>query len=104
VAEGFSVDPEALERAGHGAASLMDESGQPRVCDLACEGFVVGQARLTDRLGSFCQRWQVGVKALMQDGHGLARNLLETAVAYRDNEQRCEELLRRVLEGGQARG
>jgi hypothetical protein len=44
------------------------------------------------------------VKALMQDGHGLARNLLDTAAAYRDNEQRCEQLLRRVLEGGQARG
>ncbi|GDY31111.1 hypothetical protein [Gandjariella thermophila] len=41
--------------------------------------------------------------ALTQDGHGLARNLLDTVAAYRDNEQRCEQVLRRVLEGDEAR-
>jgi hypothetical protein len=104
VAEGFAVDLDALERAGQGAGSLMEELGQHRVSDLACDGSVVGHDRLTDQLGSFCERWQVGIKALTQDGHGLARNLQDTVAAYRDNEQRCEDVLRRALGGGEPRG
>jgi hypothetical protein len=60
--------------------------------------------RLSDAVGSFCDRWQVGVKNLSHDGNQLAKNLLANASAYQAAEERCVDLLRRAVEGPAAGG
>jgi hypothetical protein len=96
VADGFSVDLDTLENAGRGVASLMIELNEHRIADLRCEPAAVGHDRLAGSLSSFCQRWQIGVANLSQDGDHLATSLTRSARRYRETEDEIVASLTKV--------
>ena len=100
MAGGYSVNLSALTNAGNGAAALMQDLDQHSVKDIACEDSAVGHDRLSSAIGSFCDRWDIGVKNLSKDGKQLAQNLLDNAAGYQAAEQQCIDLLSRAVNSG----
>lgn len=101
---GYSVNLSALTDAGNGAAALMQDLDQHSVKDVACEDSAVGHDRLSGAIGSFCDRWDIGVKNLSKDGKQLAQNLLDNAAGYQAAEQRCIDLLSRAADSATEAG
>jgi hypothetical protein len=86
MADGFSVDLDALENAGRGVAGLVTELSEHKITDLRCDSSRVGHDRLAGTLSSFCERWQIGVANLSKDGDSLVANLTSSAQSYRDTD------------------
>lgn len=84
--DGFSVDVEALTAAGQGIKDLMGKLDQKKVEDIDCDSDAVGHGGLADKLENFCDRWQIGVENLLEDGAQIAQRLLDSAAAYRDRD------------------
>lgn len=82
--DGFSVDVDALTAAGEGIAELMRLLDEHEVEDIDCDSDAVGHEGLAEKLESFCDRWQVGVEALAEDGSQISQRLLSSAAAYRE--------------------
>lgn len=100
MADGFSVDLDALENAGRGVAGLVTELGEHNVTDLRCDSSAVGHDRLAGTLSSFCERWQIGVANLSRDGDSLAANLTRSARSYRDTDSEVAAAFAKVAGNG----
>ncbi|GAA3561263.1 hypothetical protein GCM10022222_51280 [Amycolatopsis ultiminotia] len=87
MADGFTVDVDALKDAGLGLADLLAELKELKVEDIDCDRVFVGHGGLADAYGSFCSRWQVGVENLTKDGDGLAKRLINAAGMYIEADQ-----------------
>ncbi|MGH3391571.1 MAG: hypothetical protein ACRDOO_22095 [Actinomadura sp.] len=87
MGDGFSVNLDALKNAGLGVSELMAELNRRGVDEIDCEGSAVGHDRLAAVISSFCDRWQVGVENLTEDGEQLAHNLIDSAGRYLVAEQ-----------------
>jgi hypothetical protein len=84
--DGFSVDVNALTAAGQGIRDLMGKLDEKKVEDIDCDSDAVGHGGLAGKLESFCDRWQIGVENLLEDGAQIAQRLLDSAAAYRDRD------------------
>lgn len=91
--DGFSVDVEALTGAGQGIKDLLGLLDRQQVEDIDCDADAVGHEGLAEKLESFCDRWQVGVENLLEDGKQIATRLLDCAEAYRSREQATADAL-----------
>lgn len=91
------VPPEALAEIAKGIdlahAELKDLGmvGQASMgrgfSDLALSGLELGHGGLTSEFGTFCDRWEWGVRALTRKGNGFARGVGLSAGAFAEQEQ-----------------
>lgn len=84
--DGFAVDIDALTGAGQGIKDLMAKLDQKKVEDIDCDSGAVGHGDLAEKLENFCDRWQLGVDNLLEDGAQIAQRLLDSAAAYRQRD------------------
>lgn len=98
--DGFTVDVDALTDAGQGIKDLMGKLDEKSVEDIDCDSDAVGHGGLADKLESFCDRWQIGVENLVEDGAQIAQRLLDSAEVYRSHEGAVAD----ALSGGADRG
>lgn len=101
MGDGIQVDPAALLLAAQGidgAISELNEMGMlsegetGRGFDsLTLTGMEAGHHGLAEAFGSFCNVWQWGVRALVQDANTLARELEISAGMYAHLEEYVED-------------
>ncbi|GAA2934724.1 hypothetical protein GCM10020221_33120 [Streptomyces thioluteus] len=67
---------------------MIGESAAGRgFSDLRLTGMETGHDGLTDAVKSFCERWEWGVRSLVQDGNRFARQVGLAAGNYYENDQ-----------------
>ncbi|WP_103352182.1 hypothetical protein [Amycolatopsis sp. CA-128772] len=82
MAEGFSVDLGALEKAAEGVSNTLDELAAKRVRDIDAEKGAFGHNALADTVADFCDRWEIGVEHLAKDGQEVSDRLTRSVAAY----------------------
>jgi hypothetical protein len=97
MADGFTVEPQALQETAQGINDTISALGGLGVDEeadvgrgfggLALSGLQVGYAGLQSAFGDFCGRWSWGVRSLVQDGNQIAQRLGLAAGAYNNAEQ-----------------
>lgn len=97
MAEGYSVDPEALKMAADGINNSINELKSLGIDESAevgrgfsnvdLTGMELGNSDLHSSFAKFSERWAWGVRTLVQDGNELARRLGLSAGIYHDQEQ-----------------
>lgn len=107
MADGFRVDPAALNGIGKGIDGAISElktlgidasAEQGRGFDeLEMSAAEVGHEGLSDALTAFCDRWQWGVRTLVQDGSEFAHRIGLAAGSYWDQEKYAQDLLHEVV-------
>ncbi len=86
MANGFSVDLSALERASAGVNGTLDQVDQLAVSAISHSPAAFGHPGLASTVAGFLDRWQRGVQNLAQDGHAIAARLTQNVAAYRTSE------------------
>lgn len=79
---GFSVDLTALSNATEAILDTMDQMATTRVRDLEPAGPAVGHHNLSETLGQFCRRWDLGVENLERDVSSVVDQLVQCLRAY----------------------
>src|SRR5665648_1135797 len=79
---GFSVDLTALSEATQAILDTMDQMATTRVRDLEPAWSAVGHHDLSDSLGQFCRRWDIGVENLEKDVNSVVGQLAQCLRAY----------------------
>ena len=103
--DGYSADPEALAEVAKGLngviAELKDVTGQIGYSDvgrgfeeLQLTGLQLGSAGLTAAFGTFCERWEWGVRELVGEATQFAEGLNLSAGIYNDMEQYAKDTLK----------
>jgi hypothetical protein len=97
MADGFTVEPQALQETAQGineTISALDGLGFNEEADvgqgfdgLQLSGLQVGYSGLQSAFAGFCGRWSWGVRTLVQDGNQIAQRLGLAAGAYNNAEQ-----------------
>jgi len=97
MADGFTVDIDALDETAQGIKGVIDDLGKLGISEeaevgrgftgLSLNGLQVGYSPLQSALGGFFGRWQWGVRTLVQDGNEIAQRLGLAVGAYHDAEQ-----------------
>ncbi len=99
MSDGYEVDVEALDLVAEGIDGAMTElqglglmgigaGGMGRGFEkLALTRMEAGEPFLATAFASFCERWEWGVRALVQDGNVIAEKLQLSAGLYRQQEQ-----------------
>lgn len=108
---GYVVTPTALADAARGVDAVLErlrslglgvgraEAGRG-VQALALRTGPVGHAGLGEAFGTFCSRWEWGVRALVQGGREMAAGLSAAGAAYAEADQ--GGMFQRILPGGDA--
>ena len=81
---GFSVDLPTLAYAAAAISAVLRELDACAVERIDCLSAAVGHPRLARAVRSFCERWQLGMAALIEDGSQLASRLNDAVTAYAD--------------------
>lgn len=78
----LNAPKEALDSISRGITASLDELGAlgeagaagmgRNFCELTLSGMQLGHAGLTSAFGSFCERWEWGVRDLVQEGNDFA--------------------------------
>jgi hypothetical protein len=84
--DGYTVDLEALYKACLSLRRLFDDMASHPVRDLE-DPTHFGHARLSSVTTEFCDRWQRGVKNLLEDGRAIEDQLRETVSSYQSVEE-----------------
>jgi hypothetical protein len=84
--DGYTVDLEALYEACLSLRRLFDDMASHPVRDLE-NSTAFGHARLSNVTTEFCDRWQRGVKNLLEDGRAIEEKLRETVRSYQRREE-----------------
>ncbi|MEV4056202.1 hypothetical protein AB0J55_33775 [Amycolatopsis sp. NPDC049688] len=82
MAEGFSVDLGALEKAAEGVNNTLDELAAKKVKDIDADKGAFGHDDLADTVADFCERWEIGVEHLAKDGQEISDRLTRSVTAY----------------------
>ncbi|MFF8729542.1 hypothetical protein ACF073_24060 [Streptomyces sp. NPDC015171] len=70
---------------------MVGEAGAGRgFSDLALSGLELGHEGLTGEFGSFCERWEWGVRSLINEGNGFAEKTGLAAGTYYETDQYVE--------------
>lgn len=101
MGDGIQVDPAALLLAAQGIdgaiselndMGMLSEGETGRGFDsLTLSGMEAGHHGLAETFGAFCETWQWGVRALVQDANTMARELEISAGMYAHLEEYVEE-------------
>ncbi|MFF1731965.1 hypothetical protein [Streptomyces sp. NPDC058247] len=74
---------------------MVGEAGAGRgFGDLALSGLELGEQGVTDALSSFCERWEWGVRALINEGNSFAQGVGLSAGTYYETDQYVEGALK----------
>ncbi|MCX5210309.1 hypothetical protein OG689_13580 [Kitasatospora sp. NBC_00240] len=94
---GFQVDPQALQLAAKGIDAAIAELKELGVTGsavtgrgfsmLELSGLAMGDGELQGAFAGFCDRWEWGVRTLVQDGNEIAVRLGLSAGLYHEQEQ-----------------
>jgi hypothetical protein len=105
-AVGYGVDPDALKEAADGVngaiselksvGSVSDAVMGEGFAGLSLSGMETGSADLTSSFAAFCDRWEWGVRALVQDGSQFAERLGLAAGTYNEMEDYAKDTLKVV--------
>jgi hypothetical protein len=95
VAEGFTVDLGALERAAEGVNNTLDELAAKKVKDIDADRGAFGHDDLADTVADFCERWEIGVEHLAKDGQEVSARLTQSVARY----LKIDSLLKGHLDG-----
>lgn len=108
MSNGFDAQTRALTAAAKGIDDLLDAmtelggkyaAGQGRGLDgLRMDPDDVGNTGVAEALGGFVERWQWGIRTLVQQGRTIAQKLHETGIAYQHSDTTAGGLLRRAAE------
>jgi hypothetical protein len=83
IAKGLTAALGELKELG-----MVGEAGAGRgFGDIALSGLELGAAGLTSVFGSFCERWEWGVRSLIQEGNGFALKTGLAAGTYYETDQ-----------------
>jgi hypothetical protein len=104
--EGYCLEPAALQETADGINEAVAElkalgfaegaEAGRGFSELELSGLETGHAGLRDAFEQFCERWEWGVRTLVQDGNQLAARLGLAAGRYHDMEQYALGLLKDV--------
>ncbi|HEY3689574.1 MAG TPA: hypothetical protein VGL46_04645 [Pseudonocardiaceae bacterium] len=95
MAEGFTVDLGALERAAEGVNNTLDELAAKKVKDIDADRGAFGHDDLADTVADFCERWEIGVEHLAKDGQEVSARLTQSVARY----LKIDSLLKGHLDG-----
>jgi hypothetical protein len=108
MADGFAVDRAALAETAQGINGVINNlkplgieetAGAGRgFSGLALSGLQAGDRALAGAFGNFCNRWEWGVRALVQDGNQFAQRLGLAAGTYNMVEQQLTGAAKNVLD------
>ena len=106
MGEGYGLDPAALRETADGINEAITElkalgfaegaEAGRGFSELELSGLEVGHAGLQGAFEQFCERWEWGVRTLVQDGNQIASRLGLAAGRYHDMEQYAVGLLKDV--------
>jgi hypothetical protein len=104
---GYNVTETSLNQAAAGLNGVIDELqsiGQEASADvgrgfsnLKLTGMQTGHAGLTSAFSGYCDRWEWGVRTLVQDGTEIAERLGLSAGTYYEMDQYAESTLKVVV-------
>lgn len=107
TASGYQAAPAAMRDAADGIDALVGELGQLTTAGRAGAGRGVGELALDpEQLGhdelaaavaTFCDRWEWGVRALVQSGTEMAEGLRESLQAYENADTETGSVFSRLL-------
>lgn len=104
VSEGpdFSADLDALRSASVGISGVLATPGAHPVDHIDCDPVSLGHDRLSGTTKDFCDRWQEGIRNLVQDGQQIADRLVQTVNAYRQADASARDALKIAASSGEA--
>jgi hypothetical protein len=82
MADGFSVDLDALQNAAEGVTDTLNAMATRRVKDVDAAKSAFGHDKLGGTVGDFCERWDIGVSHLIKDGQEFAGRLVDCLDTY----------------------
>ncbi|MGH3973538.1 MAG: hypothetical protein ACRDS9_09450 [Pseudonocardiaceae bacterium] len=95
---GFSADLDALRSASGGIADVLATPGA-QVDHIDCDPVSFGHDRLAGTTKHFCDRWQEGIRNLVQDGQQIADRLVRTVDGYSQADTSARDALKIVASG-----
>lgn len=99
---GFSGDLGALRSASVGISDVLATLGADPVDHIVCDPVSLGHDRLAGTTKDFCDRWEEGIRNLVQDGQQIADRLVQTANAYGHADASARDALRIAASSGGA--
>ncbi|MFC4951231.1 hypothetical protein [Pseudonocardia sp. GCM10023141] len=104
---GFRTAPEALTEAALGIQDALAELGEVGTVGMAAAGrgitqlaldeATLGDAAVVGAFNGFCERWDWGVRGLVQAGQKIVDGLNDSGVAYLQAENGAAGLMKRAL-------
>ncbi|HZM80861.1 MAG TPA: hypothetical protein VFC19_34495 [Candidatus Limnocylindrales bacterium] len=82
MADGFSVDLNALRKAAEGILDTLNAMATKQVSDIDADKSAFGHGGLADTVADFCDRWNIGVTHLAKDGQEIIDRLIVCVNAY----------------------
>jgi hypothetical protein len=98
VADGFSVDLDALHKAAEGVTDTLNAVATKKVSDIQAPKAAFGHDELADTVADFCGRWEIGVEHLSSDGQQIVDRLNRSVLAYDTVEREAHHALTGILQ------
>lgn len=95
---GFRVDLNALQQAAQGVNDTLRDIQRRSVSDLGQSAASFGHGRLSETVGDFCDRWELGVQHLSTDVQEVAGRLSDCVEVYRQVDETAQEHLSGILQ------
>jgi uncharacterized protein YPO0396 len=90
MADGFSVDLDALRKAASGISTTLDAMATKKVSDIDAPEDAFGHDELASAVVDFCDRWNIGVSHLASDGAEVSDRLNRCVKNYEAAEQHIQ--------------
>ncbi|MEV7732413.1 MULTISPECIES: hypothetical protein [unclassified Streptomyces] len=90
MADGFSVDLDALRKAASGISTTLDAMATKKVSDIDAPKDAFGHDELAGAVVDFTDRWNIGVSHLATDGAEVSDRLNHCVQSYEAAEQHIQ--------------
>ncbi|WP_425830154.1 hypothetical protein [Streptomyces fractus] len=97
MAAGFSVDLDALRGAASGITTTLDAMATKKVSDIDAPADAFGHDELAAAVDDFCDRWNIGVTHLANDGAEVADRLNHCVKSYEAAERYIQISMQGIL-------
>ncbi|MCP3820766.1 hypothetical protein NLX86_22515 [Streptomyces sp. A3M-1-3] len=96
IAQGLTAALAELKELG-----MVGQAGMGRgFSDIALTGLETGSAGLTAKFGTFCERWEWGVRSLVQEGNNFAQQVGLSAGVFHEQEQYLQGAFKVAVNAG----
>ena len=95
---GFRVDLGALEDAAAGINMTLEAVGKARIDTVDGQKADYGHDHLADTIADFCDRWEIGVEHLANDGRQVAQRLSQSVQDYRKVDAAAKGRMNEILQ------